>query len=695
VLLRYPPGNVADTPHHEDEGRDPSRALSNLLLDLSVAVHKHAMYPRGHPALASVATGVLQRTAPLFAEREQLAIGVARRQLIIEGVASDPANPVLCRLAECLHAHHLGAVSLLRGLHADELGELLLLLAVDPEQGGAIGLAPAEQRPAWPHVRLHPLTFDRLAIVRSDTDDGKSSGDRALGAELWLGLAQAALAGPQAETDTLDANPEVLARAIDERAGAQAYDQVIAGYLLQIAQALRTASGTEVDVLRARTSQLIAALQPSTLRRLVRTSRAESGPHEFVRDAVHGLHVEAVLEILKATADVSGETISHGLIRMLTKLAAHAESSAQAVRLEADDAVRSQVIRLLADWKLADPNPESYGRLLLQLATSDQEGERPVDEGELDPSLRLVQMALELGEMGPLAAKALQRQIDAGAIGALVALVAQAPAEAGAAALAVRKRLAAPGTLARLLANEPVDFATLDQLLPWLEAEGFEPLLDALANAGSRVTRRRLLDRLVRAPQDLSSMIVTRLSDERWFVQRNMLLLLERTGRVPAGFSAAPWMTHTDWRVRYEAVRLDLANPDLCDAAIRSALADGQPRVIGLGLGALQQSCPADLADLVATIAADPSRTEEMRVLAAGALGACRHPAALSTLVALVDGGHTLLGRPRLAPASPLCLAALRALARQFPKDSTAEPYLKLARSSSIEGVRSTVAPEA
>ena len=35
--------------------------------------------------------------------------------------------------------------------------------------------------------------------------------------------------------------------------------------------------------------------------------------------------VDAVIDIVKAAADASGQTISHGLVRMLTKLSAHAE----------------------------------------------------------------------------------------------------------------------------------------------------------------------------------------------------------------------------------------------------------------------------------------------------------------------------------------------------------------------------------
>ena len=46
---------------------------------------------------------------------------------------------------------------------------------------------------------------------------------------------------------------------------------------------------------------------------------------EFVINAASGMAVDAVIDILKAAAEASGQTISHGLARMLSKLAAHAE----------------------------------------------------------------------------------------------------------------------------------------------------------------------------------------------------------------------------------------------------------------------------------------------------------------------------------------------------------------------------------
>lgn len=686
---------MADTPSRADGGGLP-RELSDLALELSVAVHKHAMYPPGHPALARVADGVVQRAARLFEQREQIAIGVARLQLIIEGVATDQSHPVLRRLAESLHAHQLGAVSLLRGLQADEVSAALRALSTEPDRGGAIGLQPAETRPSWPHIRLHPLTFDNLGIMAPVEGESAAGAKGSHGAELWLGLAQAALAGDGPRDTAItaeDTTPEVLARAIDAKAGAQAYDQVIAGYLLQIAQALRSATGAEADALRARTSGLISALQPATLRRLVRTSRAESGPHEFVRDAVQGLRVDAVLEVLKATADVAGETISHGLVRMLTKLAAHAEGSAVRVRPVAEDALRGQVTRLLADWKLADPNPESYGRLLQQLATAVQpDTVDGADDADLDPSLRLVQMGLELGDLGLLGAKAAERQLEHGGIGAMVALLDAPPAAAGHAAEGLRAQLRAPGALARLLAEEPVNFAALDGLLPSMTAADHEPLLEALAESDNRVTRRRLLDRLAQSPLDLSSLIARRLADPRWHVVRNMLLLLERTERLPAGFSAAPWLAHDDWRVRYEAVRLALTLPAERDAAVLLALSERQPRIIAVGLAALPGECPPALVDRVAALAADTALPDDTRVLALRVLEDAPPADVVPILTSLVDGGRTLFGRPKLAAPTPVMLAALRVLVLRCAEEPAARGYVRLARASSQPAIQAALA---
>src|SRR5712671_5535973 len=356
-----------------------SRELADFLIELSIALHKHAMYPEGHPSLAPAAAGVTRRAEHLFEERATLALGVARQQLVIEGVATDPKNPLLSELAGRLHRHHLGAVTFHRGLRVPEVVDVLETLAVEAERTGQpLGLGSPEQLRAWDHVRLHPVTYERLELLQEDDQavaaDDKSGRERGLrGAQLWVGLARAALSadamasedGPPPATE-----PSVIAKAIDEHPKSAAYDQVIVGYLLQIADELKHTGGSEAVALRRRTSKLVGALQPGTLRRLIEMGGDNAQRTKFAIDATHGLAVDAVLEIVRAMADASHKTVSEPLVRMLSKLAQHAEQGTLEARPQADEALREQVHDLLTGWTLEDPNPDPYARALQRMAGS-------------------------------------------------------------------------------------------------------------------------------------------------------------------------------------------------------------------------------------------------------------------------------------------------------------------------------------
>jgi hypothetical protein len=662
-----------------------TRDMSKFLVELSIAVHKHAMYPGGHPSLSAAVDGVTRRAERMLESRPTLVFGVARRQLIIDGVATDPDQPVLRRLAESLHRHHLGAVSFARGVEPAEMGQALRALSTEIERDGPLGLAPAGHLPNWPHVKLHPLTFERLQLIGDATGEGGSGGGDARGAWLWVGLARAAMATQPSEVAeaATAVEPTKIARAIDDHHGAAAYDQVIVGYLLQIAQELKSASGTDADMLRRRTAQLVRALQPDTLRRLVTMGGNAAQRREFVLNATSGMAVDAVVEILKAAADASGQTISHGLVRMLSKLAEHASTGGDQVRVLADGALREQVTRLLSGWELADPNPEAYGKVLQHIATAAAPRTRtqPQQVDDQDP-LRILQMSLEVGDFGPLVERALDRVIRDGRLAAVLHLTDSLPSGARSAAEHILIHLAAPASIAKLVAQDPIDWEALDRVFPLITIQGFELLLDTLATSKNRSTRRRLLDRLAATDLDVAPPIAARLGDRHWYVQRNMLVLLQRMNRVPDGFSLVQWSQHGDARVRFEAIQLQLALQGHRDQGVRLALQDHDLRILRLGLMAIQHECPPPLAALVAAVAINARIAEELRVLAARALARCHDFHARDALLQLVDGGRTLLGRPRLAPPTPLCVAALRSLSEGWPTDPYVAPILSLATSS-------------
>ena len=663
-------------------------------MEFSVALHKHTMYPAGHPSLAPAAIRVTEGALRLLDDRPMLAFGVARHQLIIDGVATDPNQPVLRRLAEVLHQHRLGAVSILPGVESSEIGSVIHLLAVEAGDGvRPLGLEPGRLS-QWPHVRLHPLTLERLELVEEEPS-ATADGDEQLqhhAAQLWIGLANAAMAAEAKVVDEpSDTDPLAVAKAIDDHNGAAAYDQVIVGYLLQIAGELKGRGDSEQGPLRRRTARLIGALQPETLERLLKMGGDAAQRRAFVQGAASGMALDSVVKIVKAAAEASQQTISHGLLRMLSKLATHAEAADEQIRTEADAALREQVDRLLSGWELEDPNPNAYSKTLQLLANSGREEDRPTEESgsrhEAEP-LRLIQTGLEVGGAGPLVDRAIDRAIDTGAIRDLHALIVMPPSGGAGIADMIQDALGGPRTMASLVATSPIDFDLLDLLLPLVSLDGYAVLLDALIASNSRAARRKLLDRLTRTTLDVTPLLVARLDDERWYVQRNLLLLLERLRRVPADFPLTRWVQHADARVRYQALSLQLKLPRSREAAVRAALEDAEPSVIRLGLVAALAQCPPSLIPQVARLAANANLIGELRVHAVRVLGASRHEQALPALLRLVDGGKSFFGRAKLAAPSPVVIAALRALADGWSARKDAHRFLALARRSFVKELR-------
>lgn len=667
-----------------------SRDLASFLIDLAIALQNHAVYPAGHPFLARSAAAVIGRLDGLLLDRGSLSFGVARDRLVIEGVATEPENPVLAGLAGRLHRHRVGAVTLSRGLEAGEVEAVLGALAVEAEHGGALMAGGA--RPEWPNVRLHPVSFADLQLADGGGEDGDGGSASARAPQLWIGLARAALASAADDTDEGGPEPAAVARAIEQHGHQAAYDQVIVGYLLQLAEELRAGGGHGAAEVRRRLSRMILALKPSTLRRLVAMGGDLVQRRAFVLDASHGFAADAVVRLVEAAAAASQRTVSDSLLRLLTKLAAHADRSSGPGRAAADVAMREQVARLVEGWDLPSPNPEAYERALDSAARGDDAA------GTRDPAApepeRMVQTALEVDAGGPMAWAAVREMASGERLHALIALLEDAPAGSRLAGK-VWEQVTTPECARALLRAGPAAAHALDLLCERLGEAAVPALLDELVESGSRTVRRAALARLGGMGPAAAAGALRRLDDPRWYVTRNLLGLLGQLGAAPEPAVLARLLRHADERVRREAFKLAFPLADERPRALSLALGDADPQVLRLALTECQAGCPAAVLPLVCRRIADPALEPELRVLAVRALGVSREPLALRTLVQLADGGRSLLGRRRLAAASPEVVAAVTALAAGWRASPDAAAVLALARQSADAQLRAAAAGRA
>ncbi len=733
--MTEPPRPSSSTPApraaHEKRAALP-RELADFLIEFSIALHKHAMYPGGHPTLVPAADGVARRLDGLLAERGTLSLGVARDQLIIEGIATDPRNPVLHDLAERLHRHHLGAVSFTRGVSGVELEEALKVLALEADrQGDPIGLRPAAQIPRWPHVQLFPLTFDRLELVGGpdDADGGGSAVSGGRAAQLWVGLARAALASedvnkpeppppePHAfrpepaaakplsdeeidaaisevhvgEIEHAAAEPTVVAKAIEGHERGTAYDQVIVGYLLQIAEELKTKGGAESVALKKKMSRLITALDETTLSRLVDMGGDQKQRRQFILDATQGMAADAVVDLLKASSG-AGSPISNSMLRMLSKLSQHAERGPAARRTIADTALREQVAELVQGWELSDPNPDGYALALQRIAAAAPTLVAAEEAAYSPEAERIVQMAIETGGTGQPLERAMESYIAGGRAADLIGLVERARQQ-NPATERIRQRVLDPSMLKLALGAQPADFALADRIAGALGPAAAEPMLDVLMESESRQVRRVLIDKLLRMPEAVRPLLPPRVADERWYVVRNALFLAAELPGTPLVADAMPHRSHADARVRREALRVLFRSAEERTRAICTALADDDPRIKRLAVNAiLETECPAPAVPLLVTLATDTDQDTELRVPAIRALAAKGNPLALQALLKLTEiRRRSLMDVLTSSQATPEYLAALSSLA-PFRADARVRERLELAGRSKDPAVARTAA---
>lgn len=670
-----------------------SHELSDLLIQLSIGLHRYGMYPEGHPSLAPTVDNILNRFTDLLQTQNTLSLGVARNQLVIEGVATDPKNPVLHDLAQRLHRHHIGAITFKAGIGHAELHEMLRVVSVDPDRSdNPIGLDPRYTQPIWPHLRIYPLTYDRLRLVDEEpsgdeTEQSRSTRTRA--AQLWVGLARAALAAGQvqagedwAHDGTHDeahdeADPEVVAQAIESHSRETAYDQVIVGYMLQIADELKAGTTAESATLKRRISGLVSNLDQSTLGDLLEMGGDCTQRRQFLLSASEGMAVDAVVDLVQAASSTHEQTISNSFLRMLQKLAQHAEHDTGRRRIEAETSVREQIASLIRGWSLTDPNPDAYSLALQRMAAANPIFQVAPEQRFLPEPERVIHMALELNVTGDTVERAVDAMIERDRHRWMLDEV--QTADSPLAAKAILDRVASLDEIAKLLERENVDADLLDQLLAHAGLSAADVMLDALIASESSHTRRPLISLIVGLGPDVGPHVMRRLENSQWFVRRNMLALLSELPELPETFDAMDYIDDAHGRVRHEALRILLRDDDTRERAICVGLADTDDHNVRLALTAAARDCPAAAVPLLVSRATSGSKRDQ-RVAAIRVLGATASREALEAFLRIAAPHKTLLGTKPPAK-SPEYLSALAELT-QFADDPRVRKVLAVAAKS-------------
>ena len=516
--------------------------------------------------------------------------------------------------------------------------------------------------PRISHVEVEALNFQGLGL-QGGLGPLAPEGGPSRATAVWTELANAVLGEPATPRNSGAAE---LAFAFDSTPSEPVRDEAILAGLSATAAICRDASPSEASVLRRQLSHLLRGLRPATLERLFSDAGRGHSSRAVLGDLVDLAAAPVALDLLLAAARAEHRALSPALVRLLTKLASHAEAGPPSSRHLADEQFREALRELIEEWRAPEAGEAAleYQEALEHLPAPALPDLDPTEAYRSDP-LRIVTMHLDMADLGPPAERAVRTLVARGRIRPLVELLeGLSPAEG--LRIPFRPLIATPDALAALLAARPVDLPTLERLAPEVGTAAIPPLLDALAASDDRGVRRRVLELLARFGNSVTPPVLGRLPGAPWFVQRNLLRLLQALPDPPAEAVVSGYALDSDPRVRLEGLRLLLRLPAARTRGIVQGLADPDRSCQRVAVLAAVERCPVAAMPPLLLKIVDHSLDSELRPAAIRALGELvDEPSVLDLLLGLAARRVPLLGL-RLAPKSKDSLTALAALARHW-----------------------------
>lgn len=625
----------------------PEELFAAFFRDLAIAWRALAAYPPGHP---NVAAGLAKGTASLHRLLDAtgpLELAAARDGLLYGDHRF--AAPAPARLAELLRRRGAAVLRLAPGVTAAELERLLASLALDARRSRrAPSLATELEEAALEHVSVTDLDFSTVVITEGDELRDAQE-------EVWNRLVRRLLESGALPTPELDAWLG---------GGGTAADLVRALLGLVDSDARKRGAGDLAAALRAAISDYVEHTAPEGLRLLGEVAERldPRGRERLARELENELTASLGGRRTLATFFATLPEEQREPLRQLLAPATGSPSTAAAPPAKEHLArLRRAFAAIDVDALSEEGEREVDAALLLELTA--ESGGPPVEPSvnladALAPSIEARTSALlEIAENEDLPANArplLMQRVELGyrellAAGRLrpaiesVERIQRLAARDGTAAAEFRRTLERFGSrdsviaLARglvELSDSGVELARL--LIERLGASAARHLLGVLAESDDRQLRHRLLDLLASLGPLVVRDATHLLSDGRWYVVRNVLLLLRRVGdpgSVPAVRRCAE---HPDLRVRLEAIRnLFAFDQELPRELLRQTLGHPDPRLAreAIDLAAEHKMVEAaePLADLLARW--DPfGRRREVRLRAIRALASIGDPSVLPRL---------------------------------------------------------------
>ncbi len=641
----------------------PTKAVVTVATDLNIAKRNWNAYPSNHPVVNAAISRLTASISHLLELRggEVTQLGITRDGLLMGDEYIEPTNQVCKSIANSLFELGIAVLVFNQVPQPDEVATMLALLVRKREEVfEAGGIEKLWQAAAITSIEVRAIRYDLFAETIDDEQVDPEDGS------MLSRLVRKLIKGDLANTIT---GPEQLAASLNARFRGRILDlestsNHVCVWLDQVFDA-SGAAGTGVfsfDDFNAAVSEelseltiFINSLDPPLVRQFLGWySDSEEARFATVSAILRSLDEDKLLAIYGGADEFSAAPpLLQGILIKLLPNMAEIQESITMRKIACD-----KMSVLLQEHRHEVFIPTDYNTGLLEtLQLAHQPTLNQEELNSLMGSLKLqaidarsseVILQLVINNPDGDAAKLLLKNLsdtcgqllELGEYGQVLSLLRQAadPRLPQKLRIALRDTFCQREFLDEILSGLSIwGKPKYDQVALLIQVLGrifIEPMLDRMAEEDNMSLRRFMMDRVQGFGEAARPNLLARLMDSRWYVLRNILVMLRNLGPLKDFNQIRPLLKHANPKVRAEALKLLVQSGDLI--AQRQIMRD--------------MDSPDREIQLLAVSIADQNSTPEMAsklldIVTSGGFSAVESELKTAAVQALAE-----IGRPELLP---------------------------------------------
>jgi len=678
-----------------------ARLLSDAIIELNISRHNVSIYPKDHPLVEKSLNRAFDYLSKLFELRDEITLAIAKDTIIIDEHSLDKKNPVYRDFALHLNKMNIAYVTFIKGLTKEEIYSLHTFLLEDTE---GLSTEAIQER-----LGAYNLTHIRLGLIdyRAFSFKGEGAEKKDSKRKLWEwyvhGLLKGTLLTDHPANEIREIPPDVLAKLVNQSSvedlKEETYDRVIASYLRGSSE--RAFTGKDIKKIL----DFIDELKPELKKQFLASSIREISKQTFssIEKMLRETPVDRIIELLKRINEQE-LSIPDDLRRLIHKFSMLAPEKIEMVEtgsdVMADDIVLPpDITGLLSNGRFEEHVNEIYEKEIKTLLNMEapiinremaQEIRKQWDEEYIDRVFTYVILDLltidEAGIMhdedydlfNTLLIQQLEGFISTAQYGEVLKVIwiweTRIKAKKPHLELDIfsKEFISLFVDSLRLAGKENREEAM--ELCRYYGEKVIQPLMHALIEEESQITRRFLLALLIMFGEKVAPEAIRHLHDERWYVKRNMIYILTEIGHRDAANKVKPLCQHENPKVSFQAIRYLLRIGDndgieILKEHIRKGSGERLKQALTTaGAFRIKELVP-DIIKILQKRAMTGADFEE-KVLAVRALGQIADPSAIEVFKHILSS-KSLLFKSHLNRLKEEIYTALRYYPREMIRDIT------------------------